>query len=412
LGGFFIFGGTTEGKYGEMLIRIDSITIPMNRRGTDQAKIRELMNSIKVIGLLNPVTITKDHVLIAGLHRLKAFQELGEMEIECSIRDLEGLKVELAEIDENLIRNELHYIDRGEQLKRRKEIYEELYPETKQGKRNGQTVKNADSALLGKPSFVEDTAQKTGASSRVIHEELQMAKNILSEVKEVIKAKEINKSDALKIARMEPEKQKKVADALETGEAKKFLQAVRIAKREEYEERVKNKELPNGKYRIIYADPPWQYNNSGLDGYGHAENYYQTMSIEEICNMPIKELLEDNAVLFLWVTSPMLEDAFKVINSWGFKYKSSFVWDKVKKNFGYYNAVCHEFLLVCVRGNCTPDNPKLLDSVITIEHTGRHSEKPEYFRQMIDELYPVGNCIELFARKPGNEKWKCWGNEI
>ena len=127
--------------------------------------------------------------------------------------------------------------------------------------------------------------------------------------------------------------------------------------------------------------------------------------------MPIKELLEENAVLFLWVTSPMLEDAFKVINSWGFKYKSSFVWDKVKKNFGYYNAVCHELLLVCVRGNCTPDNPKLLDSVITIEHTGRHSEKPEYFRQMIDELYPVGNRIELFARKkaPG---WEAWGNEV
>jgi N6-adenosine-specific RNA methylase IME4/ParB-like chromosome segregation protein Spo0J len=398
-----------------MLLSIDSIKIPMNRRGTDQAKIRELMDSIKEIGLLNPVTITKDHVLIAGLHRLKAFQELGKTEIECNIRDLEGLKAELAEIDENLIRNELHYIDRGEQLRRRKEIYEELYPETKAGKSQAKAMNkaignnvSADSA----PTFVQDTAKKTGASARVIHEELQIAKNIIPEVKEVIKAKEINKSDAIKIARMEPEKQKKVAEALETGEAKKFLQAVRIAKREEYEERVKNNELPNGKYRIIYVDPPWQYNNSGLDGYGHAENYYQTMSIEEICNMPIKELLEENAVLFLWVTSPMLEDAFKVINSWGFKYKSSFVWDKVKKNFGYYNAVCHEFLLVGVRGNCTPDNPKLFDSVITIEHTGRHSEKPEYFRQMIDELYPVGNRIELFARKPGNEKWEVWGNKV
>jgi len=111
---------------------------------------------------------------------------------------------------------------------------------------------------------------------------------------------------------MDPEKQKKVAEVLETGED---CQAGGI------EERVKNNELPNDKYRVVYADPPWQYNNGGLDGYGHVENYYKTMSLEEICNMPIKELLEENAVLFLWVTSPMLEDAFKVINSWGFSWR-------------------------------------------------------------------------------------------
>jgi N6-adenosine-specific RNA methylase IME4 len=110
------------------------------------------------------------------------------------------------------------------------------------------------------------------------------------------------------------------------------------------------------------------------------------MSIEELCLLPVKDLAEDNAVLFLWVTSPLLEDAFRVIHAWGFDYKTSFVWDKVKHNMGHYNSVRHEFLLVCVRGSCTPDNMRLYDSVQSIERT-EHSTKPEEFRNIIDDIY-------------------------
>ena len=125
----------------------------------------------------------------------------------------------------------------------------------------------------------------------------------------------------------------------------------------------------------------------------------------------VKEITEKDAVLFLWTTSPMLEDSFKVVNTWGFKYKASFVWDKVKHNYGHYNSVRHEFLLVCTKGSCTPDIDKKLDSVISIERTGEHSEKPERFRKIIDELYPYGNRIELFARRKVTG-WISWGNEI
>jgi len=165
-----------------------------------------------------------------------------------------------------------------------------------------------------------------------------------------------------------------------------------------------------GKYRIIYADPPWNYGNSGLDGYGHAERHYPTMTIAELAALPVSDITEDNAVLFLWVTSPLLEDAFTIINAWGFSYKSSFVWDKVRHNFGYYNSVRHELLLVATRGSCTPDIPTLNDSVVTIERSDKHSEKPPEFRAMIDNLYPRGERIELFARIAA-EGWNIWGNE-
>jgi N6-adenosine-specific RNA methylase IME4 len=168
----------------------------------------------------------------------------------------------------------------------------------------------------------------------------------------------------------------------------------------------------SGKYRVVYADPPWKYSNSGdgIDQYGPAERHYPAMTISELCAMPIQEHVEDDAVLFLWVTSPMLEDAFRVIGARGFQYKSSFVWDKIKHNFGHYNSVRHEFLLICTRGSCTPDCDEKIDSVQSIERSDHHSEKPDEFRAIIDKLYRQGRRLELFARQntPG---WDAWGLE-
>lgn len=167
--------------------------------------------------------------------------------------------------------------------------------------------------------------------------------------------------------------------------------------------------LPTNKYRIVYADPPWKYGNTMPDYMGVQDDHYPLMSIDEICALPIKKMTEDNAVLFLWVTSPILEEAFEVVKAWGFDYKSSFIWDKVKHVMGHYNSVRHEILLICVRGSCQPDVHKLFDSVVTEERTD-HSVKPEVFRQIIDTIYPEGKRIELFARRPV-DGWEVWGNE-
>jgi len=87
------------------------------------------------------------------------------------------------------------------------------------------------------------------------------------------------------------------------------------------------------------------------------------------------------------------------------------VWDKIKHNFGHYNSVRHEFLLVCTRGSCTPDAKKLFDSVLTIERSGKHSEKPQEFREIIETLYTHGKRIELFARAAA-DGWESYGNEV
>lgn len=169
-----------------------------------------------------------------------------------------------------------------------------------------------------------------------------------------------------------------------------------------------------GTYRVLYADPPWQYGHDLTEGYGAAVHHYPTMPLEELQALPVRDIARDDAVLFLWATSPLLPDALSIITAWGFTYKTSFVWDKVKHNFGHYNSVRHEFLLVATRGSCTPDVKKLFDSVQVIERTEKHSEKPEEFRAIIDTLYPpAAECdrIELFRRGNAPEGWSVWGNE-
>ena len=167
------------------------------------------------------------------------------------------------------------------------------------------------------------------------------------------------------------------------------------------------------KYNIIYADPPWSYNDKqNTKILGGAIKHYNTMSIKELCELPIKNISEDKAVMFFWTTSPLLEDSFKVINSWGFKYKTSFIWDKVSHNMGHYNSVRHELLLICTKGSGnTPQVKKLFDSVQSIERSKKHSQKPEKFREIIDTLYPNGNRVELFAREK-TDGWDAWGDEI
>nr|VFK81336.1 MAG: N6-adenosine-specific RNA methylase IME4 [Candidatus Kentron sp. SD] len=133
------------------------------------------------------------------------------------------------------------------------------------------------------------------------------------------------------------------------------------------------------------------------------------MSLEAICDLPVKEIADENAVLFLWTTSYHIFESKAVLDAWGFEYKSMFIWDKVKHNMGCYNSVRHELLLIATKGSCTPDNVELIDSVQSIERT-RHSEKPEEFRKIIETLYKYGNKVECFARKQ-TEGWDAYGNE-
>lgn len=216
-----------------MKIKISDIKVGENRREIDESTVINLVKSIrdtgrgvKGEGLINPISINKSKRLIAGAHRLEACRRLGWDEIECTIMDIDGLRGELAEIDENLIRHNLNHIDEGEQLLRKKEIYEILYPGTKAGAAQaagmnraiGNNVADTASAT-SKKSFVTDTAEKMQIDPRTVRRKIQMAKNLTPEVKAIVKEHSISEKASEKLARIkEPEKQKKAAEKLAAGE--------------------------------------------------------------------------------------------------------------------------------------------------------------------------------------------------
>jgi len=177
--------------------------------------------------------------------------------------------------------------------------------------------------------------------------------------------------------------------------------------------------FPNKKYSVVYADPPWQYNTKSplaskrpesCQQAGGADYYYPTMPTKDIMELPLKTMLKNDSVLFLWATNPFLHEAFHVIDAWGFKYKTTITWHKLRcKGMGYWFRGHTEHLLVASKGNIKPFRSLTHNH---IEHCVlKHSEKPQVFRDIIESVTPNMSRIELFARKK-YDGWDCWGNEV
>jgi N6-adenosine-specific RNA methylase IME4 len=176
--------------------------------------------------------------------------------------------------------------------------------------------------------------------------------------------------------------------------------------------------FPDKKYDVIYADPPWSYNDK-MKGHSFSlENEYETQSKQWICNLPVKNIANDNCVLFLWATSPLLDEAFEVMKAWGFKYKTvAFVWSKHTKNgkkvsnLGQWTMGNVELCLLGVKGK--PNSWRKSKSVKQLVEAERtiHSKKPQEVRNRIIELFGDVTKIELFARQK-TETWDVWGNEV
>lgn len=247
-----------------MKISIDEIRIKEGRRSLDTDHVKELADSIRELGLLNPVTIDNENTLIAGLHRLEAVRRLGWTEVECTVSSLDGLQAELAEIDENIIRSGLSPVEYGEILLRRKEIYEALHPETKNGgDRKSGKIRSAKCTSDSEPSrsFVDDTAEKLGVNPCTVRRQIQTARNLTPEAKKIIKESEtkLSKKAALKLSRLEPEEQKEAAALLaakEIRDVEEYTSKIRTANvsqtdmESELQEHAKESDFAAGEYSL------------------------------------------------------------------------------------------------------------------------------------------------------------------
>jgi N6-adenosine-specific RNA methylase IME4 len=258
---------------------------------------------------------------------------------------------------------------------------------------------------------------------RTVQEDVQLAKNLTPTAKEAIRSSDIPKKDAIKLARLEAGKQGEVV-ALMADRKIDVDRAVLEMQRREKIEVVKEKfggsngnEVDilsiNKKYVIIYADPPWKYFESGAKS---QQLHYPTMTIDEIKNIPVQKITADNAVLFLWVTSPILRESFDVIGAWGFKYRTiGFTW--VKRNpvsgtpffgLGAWTRANAELCLIAAKGQISRINNSV--SQVVESPIEEHSKKPQVVRDLITKLMGELPRIELFARDTATG-WDSWGNE-
>ena len=159
------------------------------------------------------------------------------------------------------------------------------------------------------------------------------------------------------------------------------------------------------KYTTLLADPPWDINQKG--NYG-AIKHYDLMTLEDIKNMPVADLAEENAHLWLWVPNGLIPQGLEVMKAWGFTYRSPFYWIKGRLGLGKFIRNASETILFGTRGRC----PVLSHSQGNwlFAPVQDHSHKPEEMYDIIERLSP-GDYLELFARRP-RHGWDAWGNEI
>lgn len=165
------------------------------------------------------------------------------------------------------------------------------------------------------------------------------------------------------------------------------------------------------RYKLILADPPWEYKSKGAGRnmqHGAAMKY-ATMSLEDICNLPINDIVERNSCLFLWATTPLLPEAFEVMKAWGFQYKTAIYWRKIMSlGMGCWFRGQVEVCLLGIKGKVKAfrsQRPNIIQAKARV-----HSQKPDELYDIIEDL-DINPKIELFARKK-RIKWDSWGNEL
>jgi N6-adenosine-specific RNA methylase IME4 len=271
--------------------------------------------------------------LVAGHHRLLACKSLGWETITSLVRDLAEVDAQLAEIDENLIREDLSAAERAELTARRKALYLAKHPETGHGKAPGagKGKGKVDRKESKVDSFVDSTSKKAGRSKTRVREDVRRGEKVAQEVLDEVKGTNLDTGTNLDaLTRMEPEQQQEVvAYAREKG-IDNVKTAARDLKRAKTAEAInaEPQPLPTGPFRVIVADPPWKYDLRDDDPTHRGTVDYTRMEVSEICAMDVAARAHEDCVLWLWTTNAHMHDDFHVLEAWGFEQKTILTWAK------------------------------------------------------------------------------------
>jgi N6-adenosine-specific RNA methylase IME4/ParB-like chromosome segregation protein Spo0J len=359
-------------------------------------EFEELKKDIGMNGLQMPILLYQGKV-VDGRHRLRACTELAIQPRFEEMNAANDAKVNQAVISINLRRRHLTESQRA--------IIAARLTNSTLG-----TNQHTAGAVSQ-----QKVAKDLGISVDSVLRGKKVLKNGVSELVEAVAVGKINISRAAKLAALAKEDQAQLNfDDIKTiQDASKAINKAKFkARRKERVQvieakRANNKPLDKsmGTFSVIYADPPWDYMGEMAVG-------YPCMSVKEICAMPIAEICAEDAVLIMWCSSSLLAEALKVVSAWGFTFKTSAVWVKNAPGQGAYFRQAHEVLMIGTKGN-VPEVPYSARPSSVLKYPRlEHSRKPPALYQLIDNMYPELNKIELFCRgEPQGKGWAGWGNE-
>ncbi|MDD5511929.1 MAG: MT-A70 family methyltransferase [Dehalococcoidales bacterium] len=351
---------------------------------------RDLLDSIKNLGILQPLHVTVEGKIISGHRRWRAARVAYQEGIPVLIPVIRECYASESDECQAVIEFNRYRIKTGQQLynegKALKEI-EAVRARERQATSTGGPI----------PQLVENFPQAEGRTRDIIAQSIGLGSGRQWDKLEYVaehKPQLLNeiKPDGMSIHKAYDATRREVSQVAINPEP----------------------ELPEGIFQVFYMDPPWQYNNSGLGG--SAENHYRTRTVDEMLNR-LKELnfashTAPACVLFLWATNPLLPEALRLIGELGFQYKTNLTWVKDKPTYGklgFYVYGQHELLLLATQGSMLPKGDKPA-SVICAE-VRDHSRKPEVVYEIIDQMYPNTRKCELFGREH-RFGWEVWGDQV
>ena len=364
-----------------------------------------LVEDIRQNGVCEPIVML-DGAILDGRNRYMAARQLG---VEYPVKQYQGDNPLAFVISHNLHRRHLSESQRAMVAGKLANM-----------NRTDTLIQNRGANLPNGSVTNATAAELLNVSERSVKTARKVRDKADESLVEAVESGTVSVSAAADVADLPKQEQ---AEIVAKGEAEilaaaKDIRAKKAAKkREERIEKIAeiskgNAELDTStRYPVIYADPPWRYENPPMGGTNRSiENHYPTMTLEEICAMPVVDLATDDAMLYLWATAPKLKECMEVIEAWGFEYRTNMIWDKQKIGMGYHARNQHEILLIAKRGKIPPPEAGKQPSSLISAPRGKHSEKPVEFYEIIEAAYPTLPKIELFCRSP-REGWAVWGNQ-
>lgn len=392
------------------LPRLKSIPISEITVSDDETAIAhasdDLAASMAEVGLLQPILVTpgdQGFQLVAGRRRLNAARTLGWTTITANVLSLDDLRIEIAAVDENVVRRELTVLERGEQLRRRKQLYEALHPDTRNGRAGGlasASSRRSETATIPTLGFVQDATKKLGRSKSAIHREIKIATAIPGDVRDRLRHLAVadDLTDLGRLAGLSVPDMRAVTKKIERGDARGVVHALRLV--ESSRVRRRRQSLPGGKFDVLVVDPPWRFENDRTP--------YSSMPLEEIQALPVGELASENSILFLWTTNAHMRYAYSCLDAWGFTDRTILTWDKQRNSgMGHYLIGCSEHAILATKGR--PTICRTTQTTLLRAPAGKHSTKPDEFFLMVEQLCPSPRRIELFARRR-RDAWVSWGD--